>query len=493
MVQSPVKGRKLSVRAPLTGHISKGIWVSQGIAGWELCVSGRISAMIKKIIIISCVLGFAGFQIAGATSGACSSHGGVNCLASSIGNTVCNDGSMGSSVDFVNACQAPSQNFCFPPIAGMCTTQADLGRLETQGYQNGAAEYNPDYSGTIAACQSAIISYQAQELTYETCLSTQSSYQPSTPITATAGTFQLLNFATSVEAVVGQVYSAYFNFLYSGIGVPHVSLVGQNVPSGMQLGAVNYGINGVDSIQYGGVPRTIMDYPMTLELTDNSGTLFTRQYDFDVVQALPLDAYAVTTSTWTCDDGYINNGIGCQLPPNGSLVGGKLVCNAGYVNYNGSCSLASDLANNLCWTYTQYNKGDGSSLGSFSTDGTLTCNCPPGDVWNGKMNRCDTASASVTITPATITPITNVNQLTATTTIPSFASVTQNLQLGASGQNVINLQKFLEAKGFLAMPTGTTEGYFGGLTKQALTTFQKANGLPATGYCGPMTRSVISN
>jgi peptidoglycan hydrolase-like protein with peptidoglycan-binding domain len=71
-------------------------------------------------------------------------------------------------------------------------------------------------------------------------------------------------------------------------------------------------------------------------------------------------------------------------------------------------------------------------------------------------------------------------------------SITQNLSIGASGQNVIALQTFLIAKGFLTMSPGTSEGYFGNLTKQALVAYQKSVGLPATGYCGSMTRSAIS-
>jgi peptidoglycan hydrolase-like protein with peptidoglycan-binding domain len=42
------------------------------------------------------------------------------------------------------------------------------------------------------------------------------------------------------------------------------------------------------------------------------------------------------------------------------------------------------------------------------------------------------------------------------------------------------------------MPVGIVEGYFGNLTKQTLVAYQKSVGLPATGYCGPMTRLAIN-
>jgi peptidoglycan hydrolase-like protein with peptidoglycan-binding domain len=77
--------------------------------------------------------------------------------------------------------------------------------------------------------------------------------------------------------------------------------------------------------------------------------------------------------------------------------------------------------------------------------------------------------------------------------MPSSVTITQNLQVGASGQNVLALQTFLIAKGFLTMPAGTTTGYFGNLTKQALIAYQKSVGFPSTGYCGSMTRAKISS
>jgi hypothetical protein len=67
-----------------------------------------------------------------------------------------------------------------------------------------------------------------------------------------------------------------------------------------------------------------------------------------------------------------------------------------------------------------------------------------------------------------------------------------NLGLGASGNDVIVLQKFLQGKNFLKLPIGIKERYFGVLTKKAVTDFQKSAGVPTTGYCGPLTRAVIN-
>jgi hypothetical protein len=55
---------------------------------------------------------------------------------------------------------------------------------------------------------------------------------------------------------------------------------------------------------------------------------------------------------------------------------------------------------------------------------------------------------------------------------------------------IYKLQVFLANEGYLkSEPTG----YFGVLTHAAAKAFQKANGLPQTGFVGPMTREVIKN
>ena len=70
--------------------------------------------------------------------------------------------------------------------------------------------------------------------------------------------------------------------------------------------------------------------------------------------------------------------------------------------------------------------------------------------------------------------------------------IDKNLETGDSGADVINLQKYLEKKGFLTMPQGVSEGYFGLLTKKALIVFQRVADIPATGYCGTITRGIIN-
>ena len=80
----------------------------------------------------------------------------------------------------------------------------------------------------------------------------------------------------------------------------------------------------------------------------------------------------------------------------------------------------------------------------------------------------------------------------ASSSVAAVVNLTANLGLGASGNDVIVLQKFLQGKNFLKIPAGIKEGYFGPLTRKAVIDFQKSAGLPATGYCGPLTRAVIN-
>jgi hypothetical protein len=57
---------------------------------------------------------------------------------------------------------------------------------------------------------------------------------------------------------------------------------------------------------------------------------------------------------------------------------------------------------------------------------------------------------------------------------PKF-KFTQRMKLGSVGPEVVALQKFLESKGYLVMPTNVSYGYFGELTRQAVIKLQEDN------------------
>ena len=77
---------------------------------------------------------------------------------------------------------------------------------------------------------------------------------------------------------------------------------------------------------------------------------------------------------------------------------------------------------------------------------------------------------------------------------PEFGTHTflTDLTMGAKGDEVIALQKFLVTGGYLVVPKGVPMGYFGTLTKNAVIKWQKAKGIrPSLGYVGPKSRAIL--
>ncbi len=78
---------------------------------------------------------------------------------------------------------------------------------------------------------------------------------------------------------------------------------------------------------------------------------------------------------------------------------------------------------------------------------------------------------------------------------PPTCDFTRDLDVGDTGEDVLCLQKFLNAGGFIITSTGAGSpgnetDLFGTLTKEALAKWQTAQGLsPASGYFGPKSRA----
>lgn len=66
---------------------------------------------------------------------------------------------------------------------------------------------------------------------------------------------------------------------------------------------------------------------------------------------------------------------------------------------------------------------------------------------------------------------------------------TMRLALNSQGNEVMELQKFLNKAGF---DCGIVDGKFGPKTKAAVIKFQIANGLKGDGIVGPLTRAVLN-
>jgi peptidoglycan hydrolase-like protein with peptidoglycan-binding domain len=66
-----------------------------------------------------------------------------------------------------------------------------------------------------------------------------------------------------------------------------------------------------------------------------------------------------------------------------------------------------------------------------------------------------------------------------------------DLSSGSQGPSTTELQAFLGEQGYLEIAAATPFGYFGGITKSALSRYQANHNVPSTGYFGPMTRDAI--
>ncbi len=104
-------------------------------------------------------------------------------------------------------------------------------------------------------------------------------------------------------------------------------------------------------------------------------------------------------------------------------------------------------------------------------------------------------NSSLNNSQSSLTPsYTNPTQITNA----QLGSFNRDLTLGSTGEDVRNLQKFLNSNGFTVATTGAgspgnESDYFGPATQNALARYQAANGIsPASGYFGPLTRSKIT-
>ncbi len=73
----------------------------------------------------------------------------------------------------------------------------------------------------------------------------------------------------------------------------------------------------------------------------------------------------------------------------------------------------------------------------------------------------------------------------------AHAALTRQLEIGDSGADVSSLQTFL-AQDPTIYPQGLVTGYFGTLTKAAVSNFQAKNGIATVGRVGPVTLAAIN-
>ena len=92
----------------------------------------------------------------------------------------------------------------------------------------------------------------------------------------------------------------------------------------------------------------------------------------------------------------------------------------------------------------------------------------------------------MSLTPTPLPPVpANVMAVTPDPSLPTAAPV---IRTGSKGQEVKDLHARLSAMGYY---NGKIDGEFGPETKEAVTAFQKANGLEADGIVGEETRELL--
>ena len=92
----------------------------------------------------------------------------------------------------------------------------------------------------------------------------------------------------------------------------------------------------------------------------------------------------------------------------------------------------------------------------------------------------------MSLTPTPLPPV--PASVMAVTPDPAQPTAPPVLRTGSKGQEVKDLQSRLAGLGYY---TGEIDGEFGPGTKEAVTAFQKANGLEADGIAGEETRTLL--
>lgn len=103
---------------------------------------------------------------------------------------------------------------------------------------------------------------------------------------------------------------------------------------------------------------------------------------------------------------------------------------------------------------------------------------------------------ALAIQQVTTEPTTVVDNTTNTTTKPTTLNLTRTLKLKMTGNDVKDLQTYLNTHGYTLSTTGAGSSgkettYFGSLTKKAVIKFQTANNLVPDGIVGPKTKSKL--
>lgn len=209
----------------------------------------------------------------------------------------------------------------------------------------------------------------------------------------------------------------------------------------------------------------------------------------------------VTRFTYPTTNAYVLAGQPLTIKGVSKDVGGSSVQKVEISLDNGvAWNQANAISNdegNLIWNYTW----------AAPTVGAITIKARASD-WMGNIETPVSLTINVVNTLPTTTPATPATPaipgvrpaIPATPASPARAvrhAYGRNLRFGEFDDEVLELQRFLNANGYIIIifgpgSKGKETKYFGQATKKALMKYQKDHNLPATGFFGPLTRALFN-
>lgn len=98
------------------------------------------------------------------------------------------------------------------------------------------------------------------------------------------GTFELIDFPDTLNAVAGKAFTKHIDFFYSGgyTSSPRISVVSKNFPIGMSMSSAIAGGGNLYNATYSGNPTTPGIYNLILTLTDYDGAQLNKNFVFNV-------------------------------------------------------------------------------------------------------------------------------------------------------------------------------------------------------------------
>ena len=303
--------------------------------------------------------------------------------------------------------------------------------------------------------------------------------------------------------------SAYVNNITSNANTPGVLRIGDSItftltPSVMQPNArVNGSYNGVPLSWYtnnGGVSyianyvvsagNADQPYPLQITgvtLTDQFGSTGASMSSLDVAKTIVASSPSIyemmpvpTLATTPTPKYSFNSSKGGTIRFSGdcSSVTNYASVGANTITFN---TLANGLHNNCTIAVTD-------SAGNMSNQITLA----PFTVLSG-ATPAPTTPVAPAVNPSASDLATQLaalqNQLAMAQGTSGRYVFTKALDIGASGDEVLELQKRLKSEGYL---TATPNGNYGPATQAAVKAYQRAHGLSPLGIVGPGTRAALN-